>query len=72
MTGPEHWTEADLILTGDNDPCSYGCPHTGCRTDRHARPCSGARALALTEAYWPVHMRPEDRDQWDRASRTQP
>ena len=30
MTGPEHWAEADLILTGDADPCSYGCPHTGC------------------------------------------
>ena len=28
MTGPEHWREADLILT--SDPCSYGCPHTGC------------------------------------------
>jgi hypothetical protein len=30
MTGPEHWAEADLILTGNADPCSYGCPHTGC------------------------------------------
>ena len=30
MTGPEHWREADLILTGDADPCSYGCPHSGC------------------------------------------
>lgn len=30
MNGPEHWREADLILTGDADPCSYGCPHTGC------------------------------------------
>ena len=30
MTGPEHWREADLILTGDADPCSYGCPHNGC------------------------------------------
>ena len=30
MNGPQHWHEADLILTGDADPCSYGCPHTGC------------------------------------------
>jgi hypothetical protein len=30
MTGPEHWREADLILTGNADPCSYGCPHSGC------------------------------------------
>jgi hypothetical protein len=28
MTGPEHYREADLILT--SDPCSYGCPHSGC------------------------------------------
>lgn len=30
MNGPQHWAEADLILTGDADPCSYGCPHNGC------------------------------------------
>jgi hypothetical protein len=29
MTGPEHWAEADLILSGD--PCEYGCPHGGCQ-----------------------------------------
>jgi hypothetical protein len=29
MTGPEHWREADLILT--SDPCEYGCPHGGCQ-----------------------------------------
>ena len=28
MTPAEHWTEADLILSGD--PCEYGCPHSGC------------------------------------------
>ncbi|MGH3189410.1 MAG: hypothetical protein ACRDPY_08605 [Streptosporangiaceae bacterium] len=28
MDGPQHWAEADLILTGD--PCEYGCPHSGC------------------------------------------
>ena len=30
MNRREHWEEADLILTGDSDPCSYGCPHSGC------------------------------------------
>ena len=30
MNGPAHWREADLILTGEADPCSYGCPHNGC------------------------------------------
>lgn len=28
MTGPEHYREAGLILT--DDPCEYGCPHSGC------------------------------------------
>jgi hypothetical protein len=28
MNGPQHWEEADLILSGD--PCEYGCPHGGC------------------------------------------
>ena len=25
MTGPEHWSEADQILSGES--CEYGCPH---------------------------------------------
>lgn len=29
MTGPQHWREADLILTG-GESCEYGCPHSGC------------------------------------------
>lgn len=28
MTGPEHWSEADVIVTGQR--CDYGCPHAGC------------------------------------------
>jgi hypothetical protein len=28
MTGPQHWEEADLIVTGER--CDYGCPHAGC------------------------------------------
>jgi hypothetical protein len=28
VTGPEHWSEADQILTGES--CEYGCPHSGC------------------------------------------
>jgi hypothetical protein len=32
MTPAEHWTEADLILSGD--PCEYGCPHSGCEHER--------------------------------------
>jgi hypothetical protein len=28
VTGPQHWDEADLIVTGER--CDYGCPHAGC------------------------------------------
>ncbi len=28
MTGPEHWSEAELLL--NQDACEYGCPHSGC------------------------------------------
>ena len=69
MTGPEHWAEADLILCGD--PCEYGCPHAGCphemrmiaRAQVHA-----ALALAAVVMDGPAVMRPEDRDEWDRAT----
>jgi hypothetical protein len=28
MTGPEHWSEAELLL--NESSCEYGCPHSGC------------------------------------------
>lgn len=28
MNGPDNFSEANDILVGD--PCSYGCPHSGC------------------------------------------
>ena len=67
MTGPEHWREADLILTGDADPCSYGCPHTGCphemamiaRAQVHATMALAA-ATALGAGDW---------EEWDKAIR---
>jgi hypothetical protein len=30
MTGPEHYREADLLLTNPDGACEYGCPHSGC------------------------------------------
>jgi hypothetical protein len=30
VNGPQNFREADLILSGNADPCSYGCPHSGC------------------------------------------
>ncbi len=71
MTGPEHWAEADQILIGDNDPCPYGCPHTGCPHEMAmiARAVAhGVLALAAVVADGPAVMRPEDRDEWDRAT----
>ena len=68
MTGPEHWSEADLILSGD--PCEYGCPHSGCPHEMRMIARAQVHALlALTEAYVAgVTMRPEDRDEWDRVT----
>ena len=67
MNGPQHWREADLILT--SDPCEYGCPHSGCahelrmiaRAQVHAIMALGAAVVAG------AIMRPEDRDEWDAA-----
>jgi hypothetical protein len=49
MTGPEHWAEADLILSGD--PCEYGCPHGGCQHEMRMIARAQVHAtLALTAA----------------------
>jgi hypothetical protein len=68
MTGPEHWAEADLILS--SDPCDYGCPHTGCAHEAaHLARAQVHATLALAEAVVAgATMRPEDRDEWDRAT----
>jgi hypothetical protein len=68
MTGPEHWKEADLILA--EDPCEYGCPHSGCAHEmRQIARAHVHAALALADAYVAsAVMRPEDRDEWDRAT----
>ena len=70
MNGPEHWREADLILTGNADPCSYGCPHSGCPHEMSMIARAQVHALlALTEAVVAgATVRPEDRDEWDRAT----
>ena len=71
MNGPQHWQEADLILTGDNDPCSYGCPHSGCQHEMAMLGRAighGLVALAAAVVDGPAVMRPEDRDEWDRAT----
>jgi hypothetical protein len=51
VNGPQHWREADLILT--SDPCEYGCPHSGCahelrmigRAQVHATMALGAAVI---------------------------
>ena len=68
MTGPEHWREADLIVTGES--CDYGCPHTGCEHEMARLARAQVHALlALAEVYVAgAAMRPEDRDEWDRVT----
>jgi hypothetical protein len=69
MTGPEHWREADLILT--SDPCEYGCPHGGCahemrmiaRAQVHA-----TLALAAVSVDTNLTMSLPVRDEWDCAT----
>ena len=69
MTGPEHWREADLILTGDSDPCSYGCPHSGCphemsmiaRAQVHAELALAAAVVAGAD------LKPADWREWQAA-----
>ena len=70
MNGPEHWREADLILTGDADPCSYGCPHNGCPHEMSmlARAIGhGLLALAATQVDGTAVMRSADRHEWLKA-----
>ncbi len=68
MNGPQHWEEADHILT--DDPCEYGCPHSGCVHEmRMILRALAHGVLALTEAVVAgATMRPEDRDEWDLAT----
>lgn len=68
MTGPEHWSEAELLL-GESS-CEYGCPHSGCPHEMRLIARAQVHAtLAFAEAYVAgAAMRPEDRDEWDRAT----
>jgi hypothetical protein len=68
VNGPQHWEEAGHILT--DDPCEYGCPHSGCPHEMRLIARAQVHALlALAEAFVAgATMRPEDRDAWDRAT----
>jgi hypothetical protein len=68
MTGPEHFAEAERIVLGER--CDFGCPHGGCA---HEMACLARAQIhilaALTGAVVAsAVMRPEDRDEWDRAT----
>jgi hypothetical protein len=68
MTGPEHFAEAERIVLGER--CDYGCPHGGCAHEMAYLARAQVHALlALAEAHVAgAVMRPEDRDEWDRAT----
>jgi hypothetical protein len=65
MTGPEHWAEADLILSGD--PCEYGCPHAGCPHEMRMIARAQVHAtLALAAA---TALQAGDWEEWVKAIR---
>ena len=68
MTGPEHFAEAERIVLGER--CDFGCPHGGCAHEMAYLARAQIHILAaLTEAVVAsAVMRPEDRDEWDRAT----
>ena len=67
MTGPEHWEEADRILTGES--CDYGCPHTGCIHEvAYLARAQVHSTLALTAAVVAgAGMKAADRAGWQAA-----
>ena len=73
MTGPEHWSEADLILTRER--CAYGWPHSGCehemsliaRAQVHA-----TLALAAATALFGEHPGDWRREIWKFGPGTDP
>lgn len=72
MTGPQHWEEANLIVTGE--PCSYGCPHTGCEHEMAYLARAQVHAtLALAAAVACGHlgeMPARDADAWQQIAGT--
>ncbi len=64
MTGPQHWEEADLIVTGE--ACDYGCPHTGCEHEvaRLARAQAHATLALAAAVVAGANMTYADRDEW--------
>jgi hypothetical protein len=68
MTGPEHWSEADLILTGER--CEYGCPHSGCEHEMSLIARAQVHAILALAAATVAgsRMNPLDRDEWERAT----
>jgi hypothetical protein len=71
MNGPQNYREADLLLTGD-DPCSYGCPHTGCPHEMAAIGRAIAHSLlantAAVIAAAGHRLDPADRHEWLKAT----
>lgn len=66
MTGPEHWEEADVLLT--SDPCEYGCPHSGCvhemRLIARAQVHATLAAAAISAAGLLGQLPAEDASAW--------
>jgi hypothetical protein len=61
MNGPQHWEEADLILS--SDLCEYGCPHAGCPHEMRMLARAQVHATLATAA---VPVEAEDTRRLDR------
>ncbi len=68
FSGPQHWAEADLILAGDADPCSYGCPHTGCPHEMSMLIRAIGHGLLALAAATMSGLTPADRHEWLKAA----
>jgi hypothetical protein len=64
VNGPQHWREADLILT--SDPCSYGCPHSGCPHEMAmiGRAIAHSLLAAVTAVIGRGSLTPASRREW--------
>jgi hypothetical protein len=68
VNGPAHWREADLILT--SDPCSYGCPHSGCPHEMAmiGRAIAHSLLAAVTAVIGRGSLTPASRHEWQTAT----
>ena len=66
MTGPEHYREAEALLEEAADPADHGVSVLHAHIARAQVHATLALAAAMVDGL--AVLRPEDRDEWDRAT----